>query len=88
MSCCGNQRRQFQTTTPGHPPRGTGAQASSNAAPVRQFVISFEYVGQTALTAVGGATGKRYRFDRPGARVVVDPRDRPSLAVVPALRQV
>lgn len=36
----------------------------------------------------GGGTGTRYRFDHPGATVVVDPRDRPSLARVPGLRQV
>jgi len=58
------------------------------AAPVRQFVVCFEYVGRSGLTAIGSATGQRYRFDRPGARVVVDPRDRPSLAAVPNLRQV
>jgi hypothetical protein len=60
----------------------------SVATPARKFVICFEYVGQTALTAIGGATGYRYRFDRHGARVIVDPRDRPSLAAVPNLRQV
>jgi hypothetical protein len=54
----------------------------------RQFVVCFEYVGPTGLTAIGGVSGRRYRFDRPGARVIVDPRDRPSLAAVPNLRQV
>jgi hypothetical protein len=56
--------------------------------PVRLFTVCFEYSGRTALTAVGGATGQRYRFDGPGARVVVDARDRPSLAAVPNLTQV
>ena len=55
---------------------------------MRQFVVCFEYVGQSGLTAIGGATGQRYRFDRPGARIVVDPRDRPSLATVPNLKQM
>ncbi len=58
------------------------------AVPTRQFTVCFEYVGQTGLTAVGGATRRSYRFDRPGARVIVDPRDRPSLAGVPNLRQL
>jgi hypothetical protein len=40
------------------------------------------------MTVVGGITGKRYRFDAPGARVSVDVRDRRSVAAVPNLRQV
>jgi hypothetical protein len=41
--------------------------------------VQFEYVGRTALTAVGPVSGKRYRFDHPGAVIVVDSRDRPGL---------
>jgi hypothetical protein len=33
-------------------------------------------------------SGRRYRFDRPGMRLEVDLKDRPSLAAVPNLRQV
>jgi hypothetical protein len=51
-------------------------------------VVCFEYVGGTGMTVIGGVSGQRYRFDAPGARVVVDPRDRPSMALVPVLRQV
>jgi hypothetical protein len=54
----------------------------------RRYRVQFEYVGRTALTAVGPVSGKRYRFDHPGVVVVVDPRDRPGLAVVPNLRAV
>jgi hypothetical protein len=50
--------------------------------------VQFEYFGKTALTAIGPISGKRYRFDRPGAVVPVDPRDRPGLARVPGLRLV
>ncbi|MED5620948.1 hypothetical protein [Ideonella sp. BN130291] len=46
----------------------------------------FEYVGATALTVIGPASGLRYRFDRPGARLAVDPRDRIALEAVPLLR--
>ncbi len=53
----------------------------------KQFVICFEYVGKTGLTVWGPVSGRRYRFDRQGARIVVDPRDRPSLLLVPNLRQ-
>jgi hypothetical protein len=49
---------------------------------------TFEYRGQTALTAVGPVTGRSYRFPAPGARVAVDLRDRPGLATVPNLREV
>jgi len=58
------------------------------SAPAPRFVVCFEYGGRTSLTAIGGVTGRHYRFSQPGARVIVDPRDRPSLASVPNLRQV
>ena len=54
----------------------------------RQFVIVLEYIGDTSLTAIGLMTGRRYHFVGPGARIVIDPRDRPSLVSVPRLRQV
>jgi hypothetical protein len=39
------------------------------------------------LTAVGPITGRRYRFNGPGARVAVDSRDAPSMRAVPNLRE-
>ena len=48
----------------------------------------FEYVGQTAITAVGTVTGRQYRFATPRVPVVVDARDRWSLARVPLLREI
>jgi len=47
-----------------------------------------EYVGRTSLSAIGPATGRRYRFGMPGARVAVDLRDRQSLLSIPHLRQI
>jgi hypothetical protein len=47
---------------------------------------AFQYVGQTALTAIGPITGRQYRFSYPGAIVEVDPRDRESLSAVPNVR--
>ena len=82
MACCGRTRAQMF---------GMGTRAiSSEFAPlgVRRYAVQFEYIGRTALTAVGSASGKRYRFDQPGAVITVDPRDRPSLAQVPSLRLV
>ncbi|MEO8154250.1 MAG: hypothetical protein ABI605_14375 [Rhizobacter sp.] len=46
----------------------------------------FEYVGATALMVVGPATGRCYRFDRPGAMLAVDLRDRATLAGIRSLR--
>jgi len=51
-------------------------------------VVQFEYVGRSSLMAIGPVTGRRYRFDGPGARVAVDRRDRRSLLSVPHLRQM
>ena len=45
----------------------------------------FEYVGATALTVVSPITRKTYRFDKPGARIEVDLRDRSWIAFVPSL---
>jgi hypothetical protein len=47
-----------------------------------------QYVGRAALTVIGPATGKRYRFDTPGAVMAVELPDRASLAALPQLRQV
>jgi hypothetical protein len=83
MSCCGRQGAQFQGTGQ-VPPRGTGRQRQGLPRPE----VRFEYVGTTGLTVKGPVTGKRYRFDNPGSRLLVDPRDAPSMAAVPHLRRV
>jgi hypothetical protein len=43
----------------------------------RTLGATFEHIGKTGLTVTGAVTGRRYRFDQPGSRVTVDPRDRP-----------
>jgi hypothetical protein len=50
--------------------------------------IYFQYIGVRTLTVIGPRTGRRYRFDTPGALVAVDGRDKQALAGVPTLRQV
>jgi len=75
MSCCGKARSQLTA-------QGTTANS------VRTAAVLFEYVGRTRLVIIGPATRTSYRFDRPGARVLVDGRDQASLAAVPVLRQV
>ena len=85
MPCCGQQKTDF-----GFSPRGVQTRPASNntARPVHRYAVYFEYVGSTGLTVFGSATKKKYRFDRNGSRVEVDPRDRPSLSKVPNLREV
>jgi hypothetical protein len=51
-------------------------------------VVEFEHNGASALTVVSPLTGKTYRFDGPGARVAIDPRDRSWVAFVPSLKAV
>ena len=81
MSCCGRQRTQFQGTGQ-VPPRAGDRRLQPLPA------IRFEYVGTTGLTVQGPVTGKRYRFDNPGSRLLVDPQDAPAMAAVPHLRRV
>ena len=80
MSCCGGQRSQAGTVGLNH----AGMQNSA----ARYSVAYMQYVGRTALTVVGPATGKRYRFDTPGAIMAVELPDRASLAALRQLRQV
>jgi len=61
---------------------GTNHPASANP------VTFFQYNGRTALTARGPISGTVYRFMGPGRRVVVDLRDRQSLAAIPHLAEV
>jgi len=79
MSCCGNHRRTATTATEGVRPDG-------GASPRQLRVRPLEYTGATALTVLGPATGRIYRFRAPGARLAVDPRDWAALARLPSLR--
>jgi hypothetical protein len=45
------------------------------------------YLGGSVLNVIGGATGRRYRFDGAGARLAVDRRDAPGLAAIPLLHR-
>ena len=86
MSCCGTKRTALESaaTKPATPAVRPGAMA---AGPARRGP-DFEYVGGSVLTVVGQGSGLQYRFVGHGARHSVDPRDRVSLAAVPALREV
>jgi hypothetical protein len=72
MSCCGNRQHR--------PPVAAGRTAN--------LPVTFEFSGHNSLTIFGRATGTRYHFPGPGARVRVDPRDAPILEIVRGLRIV
>jgi hypothetical protein len=63
-------------------------EADYNSPPPRAQVTAFQYIGTTALTAIGPVSGRQYRFSHPGAVLEVDPRDMASLVGVPKLQQV
>lgn len=86
--CCGKNRAQFRGRTPDLQPPSHAQATSQGPQPQlgRYSGSTFEYIGGTRLTVAGSVTGREYRFDRPGARIEVDPRDTPSIAVIPLLR--
>lgn len=91
MSCCGGKRRSYihRSSSQSH--------ASAGASPAvihplayrpAPAAVSFEYLGEKALTVIGSVSGRRYRFASQGAVVAVDGRDSPAIAAVPGLRRV
>lgn len=80
--CCGNSRGRLG--------QGVSGILAPRTIPglSRPVGLAFEYVGKTRLVVTGPATGRQYRFDRPGSRLEVDPRDSASVAAVPMLRRV
>lgn len=81
--CCGRNKRTSQFTS-SHHVANPGTQINT-AVP---FGSRFQYVGATAVTIVGPMTGARYRFERPGSELQVDPRDCPALSRLPVLKPV
>jgi len=89
MACCGQRRQQMRSLTiPVHQARNPAKPESYLPSSVQQQGAAFQYIGKTAMTAAGPLSGRQYRFGYPGAIVVVDSRDRASLAAVPNLRQI
>jgi hypothetical protein len=86
MSCCGQRRAQQRRASGAFVHELAAPRASADRLPMG--AAHFEYIGATAITVVGNATGRQYRFETPGVPVVVDARDRRSLATVPLLREV
>jgi hypothetical protein len=73
MNCCGSARSRS---------------ANFPSVPQIQSTVLFEYTGKTALSIVGPGSRMAYRFDRQGARALVDRRDSIYFVQVPVLRQV
>jgi hypothetical protein len=73
MNCCGSARSR-STNFPSRPQ-------------IRATAL-LEYTGKTAMSIIGPASHIAYRFDRSGARVLVDRRDLVYFARVHVLRQV
>jgi len=84
MSCCGQKRATFRARTSGQV--FERAEVTPTAPP--KGSVFFEYVGGTAMTVIGPATGVDYRFGWPGAQVSVDISDAAALTSVPHLRKV
>lgn len=87
--CCGSKRQQVVTsafTTSGS--AATAAPSPSVSSRPVPVGMVFVYDGIAALSVIGAATGRRYRFDTRGARLTVDPRDVPMLAMTPKLRRL
>jgi len=82
MSCCGKSSR-----TPARPNslRATASVRSPSAAPLQAY---FRCTGPSTITAVGGASGRIYRFPSSGLVVPIDRRDALSLSRVPHLQMV
>ena len=81
MCNCGNKRNELTQSLSGH----VGAERNNT----RIWPdVNFEYTGNSGLSVTGGITGKKYRFNHPGDRQLVDYRDASSLMAAPVLKKV
>ena len=81
--CCSRNRmiQRTGTSVPTH-------NANRFAGQQRQQGVTFVNVGNAGVAVRGPISGTEYRFEWPGARIEVDPRDRVLLASIRQLRQV
>jgi len=80
MACCGQQRALASGN-------GRDVETKRSSRPISRAVL-YEYSGATRMTVTGAASGLRYRFEQPGAKVQVDSRDVHSMAGLPNLRRL
>ncbi len=83
MSCCGQKRNENRQQE-----QHQAAGPVYNYTPKMGEDVQFEYTGKTALTVNGAITGKRYRFEHTGSKLVIDYRDAAGMTGIPVLRKV
>ena len=76
MSCCGGLRRGTI-----HPASEAKANGGAHA------TLGIEYVGASALSVIGPATGRGYHFAQRGCRLDVSVRDAPGLLAITTLKR-
>jgi hypothetical protein len=87
--CCGHNRQQFRLPPRPSVPASRPVELTRRTeSPSVRSGGSFEYTGKTSLTVTSPVTYKQYRFERPGARVPVDLRDRSWISTLPNLQFV
>lgn len=85
MPCCGKTTQLHRQPEAATVHAGDVPATRHEVAPVPE--VRLRYDGARAITAIGSATRRRYRFG-PGTVVPVDGRDVPSLAAIPDLHRV
>jgi hypothetical protein len=80
MACCG-QRRSLVSA------QGRAVGANRPPRPMPRAAL-YEYTGTTGMTVIGPASGVKYRFCQPGAKLQIDSRDVVSMAGLPNLRRL
>ena len=90
--CCGKGRQHLTGLLQSSGSGRTGplrAATRPMAPPIARSstaILHYQYVGRTALTVVSPTTGRQYRFDKPGAVLQVDARDRQWMERVPNVK--
>lgn len=85
MPCCG---KSFTSRRPADQGRAvTSGPEPVRAEAQRVAAVRFFHESNRAITAMGSATHRRYRFGA-GSVLEVDGRDAPSIAGVPGLRRL
>ena len=85
MSCCGGNRARPVMPVSVSMPSTRPVQPVSGRPP---SVAVVRYEGEGSLTVIGPATGRKYWFERNGAELPVDLRDRAAVTQVPKVRLV
>ncbi len=83
MCNCGKKRTEYSQQS-----QSNGVNNNMRMPVQTTAYSSFEYVGKTALSVTGKATGTQYRFNAPGNRQNIDTRDAPGLMSIPVLRKL